>query len=135
MAPRSPDLTRSDSLERGESLHVVQEVTPLVQRRVRSEAPEDTNEGGPLLRRSNGDDAGTGGGKEGGHEATEKADQTEVSLVQSEEDRPMTLWEVARTALIFCPIWFAANYSFNKAVSMTSVSSNTVLSSTSSKST
>jgi solute carrier family 35 protein F5 len=43
-----------------------------------------------------------------------------------------TFWQIARTSLIFCPVWFAANYSYNKSLSLTSVSSNTILSSTSS---
>lgn len=40
--------------------------------------------------------------------------------------------QVMNISIIFCPIWFLANYCFNEALSLTSVSSNTILSSTSS---
>jgi solute carrier family 35 protein F5 len=67
---------------------------------------------------------------------SEISDGKEKSLEQPLEPMvPMSLRDTARTALIFCPIWFAANYSFNLSLSMTSVSSNTVLSSTSGLST
>jgi hypothetical protein len=36
-----------------------------------------------------------------------------------------------RLACVFCPLWFAANYTFNASLSLTSVASNTVLSTTS----
>jgi hypothetical protein len=45
---------------------------------------------------------------------------------------PLTVKETARYSLIFGAIWFAQNYTFNASLSMTSVSSNTILSSTSS---
>jgi solute carrier family 35 protein F5 len=48
------------------------------------------------------------------------------------EEAAYTFWQIARTSLIFCQVWFAANYSYNKSLSLTSVSSNTILSSTSS---
>eukprot|EP01087_Luapelamoeba_hula_P000355 TRINITY_DN10253_c0_g1_i1.p2 TRINITY_DN10253_c0_g1~~TRINITY_DN10253_c0_g1_i1.p2 ORF type:complete len:229 (+),score=20.68 TRINITY_DN10253_c0_g1_i1:115-801(+) len=50
---------------------------------------------------------------------------------QASPEPPLTLLQTARAALIFCPIWFAANYTYNKSLSLTSVSSSTVLSSTS----
>ncbi|CUF93358.1 membrane-associated protein, putative [Bodo saltans] len=40
--------------------------------------------------------------------------------------------ELWRCALMFCPLWFAANSLFNFSLAMTSVASNTILSSTSS---
>jgi len=92
---------------------------------------DDITENDPPLfkRRLRGDDDGSSSG-----ENDETKPLQEEQQIPSEDERPMTLFEVARTAIIFCPIWFAANYTFNKGVSMTSVSSNTVLSSTSSTS-
>jgi solute carrier family 35 protein F5 len=40
-------------------------------------------------------------------------------------------WQVFKIAIKFCPLWTAGNWSFNAALSLTSVSSNTILSSTS----
>lgn len=102
---------------------------PLLKRRSRNEeetttTTEESDEETKPLHKGD-DDNDDGGGRQGGV-------QSPTSSLLLSEDRPMTLFEVARTAVIFCPIWFAANYSFNKGVSMTSVSSNTVLSSTSS---
>ena len=34
-----------------------------------------------------------------------------------------------RVALMFCPVWFMMNYTFNASLQLTSVSSNTILSS------
>ena len=39
---------------------------------------------------------------------------------------------VAMLAAQFCPVWFVANYAFNLSLGLTSVSSNTILSTTSS---
>lgn len=44
---------------------------------------------------------------------------------------PYSRREILRCALIFCPLWFAANALFNASLSTTSVASNTILSSTS----
>mmetsp|Transcript_42545 Transcript_42545/g.70997 ORF Transcript_42545/g.70997 Transcript_42545/m.70997 type:complete len:422 (-) Transcript_42545:50-1315(-) len=40
-----------------------------------------------------------------------------------------TRYETARAALIICPIWFMAQYTFNVSLAMTSVTANTILSS------
>lgn len=50
----------------------------------------------------------------------------------SESPRPYTMRELAKCALMFCPFWFLANVLFNYSLSRTSVSSNTILSTTSS---
>lgn len=48
-------------------------------------------------------------------------------------DKPQASWkEVMRNAIILCPVWFVMNFSFNTSLSMTSVASNTIMSSTSS---
>ncbi|GET86037.1 hypothetical protein, conserved [Leishmania tarentolae] len=46
--------------------------------------------------------------------------------------RRYSLRRIWRCALFFCPLWFLANYLFNLSLSITSVASNTILSSTSS---
>ncbi|KAG5486178.1 hypothetical protein LSCM1_07297 [Leishmania martiniquensis] len=46
--------------------------------------------------------------------------------------RRYSLRRIWRCALFFCPFWFLANYLFNLSLSITSVASNTILSSTSS---
>ncbi|TPP52457.1 EamA-like transporter family protein [Leishmania donovani] len=46
--------------------------------------------------------------------------------------RRYSLRRIWRCALVFCPLWFLANYLFNLSLSITSVASNTILSSTSS---
>eukprot|EP01100_Stratorugosa_tubuloviscum_P010147 TRINITY_DN4325_c0_g1_i1.p1 TRINITY_DN4325_c0_g1~~TRINITY_DN4325_c0_g1_i1.p1 ORF type:complete len:402 (+),score=105.22 TRINITY_DN4325_c0_g1_i1:106-1311(+) len=53
---------------------------------------------------------------------------SEVSLTNEK----LSTLEVAKIALMFCPIWFCANYFFNLALSYTSLSSATILSATSS---
>lgn len=45
---------------------------------------------------------------------------------------PFTLFETAKLSLIFSLIWFVQNYTFNLSLAYTSVSTNTILSSTSS---
>jgi len=58
-----------------------------------------------------------------------------AALLKDTEEPPstkMTIKETIKLALIFCPIWFIDNYTFNLSLTMTSVSSNTILSSTSS---
>jgi len=40
----------------------------------------------------------------------------------------MSVYEIFKLSAIFCPIWFCANYTYNLGLSMTSVSSNTILS-------
>lgn len=40
--------------------------------------------------------------------------------------------QVAKLSLMFCPIWFLANYTFNASLTLTSVSSNTIIGTTSS---
>jgi len=40
----------------------------------------------------------------------------------------MSVFEVLKLSAMFCPIWFSANYTYNLGLSMTSVSSNTILS-------
>jgi len=45
--------------------------------------------------------------------------------------KKLTLRETFRLSLLFCPLWFIDNYTFNLSLTMTSVSSNTILSSTS----
>ncbi|OMJ74024.1 hypothetical protein SteCoe_27141 [Stentor coeruleus] len=42
-----------------------------------------------------------------------------------------TLYKTSISALKFCPLWFFANYFFNVSLNLTSISSNTILSSTS----
>eukprot|EP01119_Soliformovum_irregulare_P020317 TRINITY_DN6553_c0_g1_i2.p1 TRINITY_DN6553_c0_g1~~TRINITY_DN6553_c0_g1_i2.p1 ORF type:complete len:263 (+),score=63.36 TRINITY_DN6553_c0_g1_i2:350-1138(+) len=43
----------------------------------------------------------------------------------------LSIKEVVKLSAMFCPLWFFANYFFNLSLSMTSVSSNTILSTTS----
>jgi solute carrier family 35 protein F5 len=88
----------------------------------------DAESGGKSLAQGsvNGSDASVlDGGKANGTRATPSG------TGDAEEGKMYTFWQIARTSLIFCPIWFAANYSYNKSLSLTSVSSNTILSSTS----
>lgn len=40
----------------------------------------------------------------------------------------MSVFEIFKLSAIFCPIWFCANYTYNLGLSLTSVSSNTILS-------
>lgn len=54
----------------------------------------------------------------------------ELSL--ADDNSKYCLSELWRCAMMFCPLWFAANCLFNYSLAMTSVSSNTILSSTSS---
>lgn len=49
-----------------------------------------------------------------------------------EEEPPYDLRRLAHAALLFCPLWFLANVLFNYSLAQTSVSSNTILSTTSS---
>lgn len=51
---------------------------------------------------------------------------------KTERMKPYSKLRILKCALFFCPLWFAANYLFNISLSMTSVASNTVLSSSSS---
>jgi hypothetical protein len=79
-----------------------------------------------------------GGGEETSHHAYDRLREAPPPLEAKSDDddageaNGYTFWQIARTSLIFCPVWFAANYSYNKSLSLTSVSSNTILSSTSS---
>jgi len=45
---------------------------------------------------------------------------------------PIPILQVAKLSLMFCPIWFVANYTFNWSLAVTSVSSSTVISTSSS---
>jgi len=57
-----------------------------------------------------------------------------ISIIQNpneEQNTMLPMIEVMKVALIFCPVWFFANYTFNLSLSYTTVSSNTILSSTS----
>lgn len=54
------------------------------------------------------------------------------STALAEGEDLYSLSELWRCALMFCPLWFAANSLFNFSLAMTSVASNTILSSTSS---
>lgn len=80
-----------------------------------------------------------GGGEETSHHAYDRLREAPPPLEAKSDDddageaNGYTFWQIARTSLIFCPVWFAANYSYNKSLSLTSVSSNTILSSTSSR--
>jgi solute carrier family 35, member F5 len=47
-------------------------------------------------------------------------------------NQPQSIFDVAINGLILCPLWFGAVLSYNSALSLTSVSSNTIISSTSS---
>ncbi|GAA5849427.1 hypothetical protein JCM8547_000444 [Rhodosporidiobolus lusitaniae] len=44
-------------------------------------------------------------------------------------DPPLTTWETAHLALLFCGLWFCANWAMNASLGFTSVSSTTILSS------
>jgi len=48
-----------------------------------------------------------------------------------QNEEKLTLRETMKLALMFCPLWFIDNYTFNLSLVLTSVSSNTILSSTS----
>ena len=56
-----------------------------------------------------------------------------LSLIWKKVPEPVlpNLFAVAKVALIFCPFWFTANYLFNISLGLTSVASNTILSTTS----
>jgi len=65
---------------------------------------------------------------------------TSVGLLTNEDSPPtipvqkkreFTLREVLWLSFVFCPIWFIDNYTFNLSLTLTSVSSNTILSATS----
>ena len=47
------------------------------------------------------------------------------------EPRIAHLWSIAKVAMVFSPFWFVANYLFNLSLGLTSVASNTILSTTS----
>ena len=47
------------------------------------------------------------------------------------EPRAPYLWSIAKVAAVFSPFWFVANYLFNISLGLTSVASNTILSTTS----
>eukprot|EP01134_Creolimax_fragrantissima_P006987 CFRG6987T1 len=53
------------------------------------------------------------------------------SIPQTDNEPPMTMMEVVHTASSFCLLWFAANYTFNLAITLTSVAAVTIISSTS----
>lgn len=63
-----------------------------------------------------------------GYDAVDKVDAI-ASPVGS--DAPLTTRETAHLAALFCTVWFAANYSMNASLALTTVSSMTVLSATS----
>ncbi|PRP84363.1 hypothetical protein PROFUN_08228 [Planoprotostelium fungivorum] len=64
---------------------------------------------------------------------SEKTEDRTIDEAQSnKKEDDLTLREVIKISAIFAPIWFAANYSFNLSLTLTSVSSNTILSTTSS---
>eukprot|EP01127_Copromyxa_protea_P000041 TRINITY_DN10036_c0_g1_i2.p1 TRINITY_DN10036_c0_g1~~TRINITY_DN10036_c0_g1_i2.p1 ORF type:complete len:367 (-),score=58.49 TRINITY_DN10036_c0_g1_i2:23-1123(-) len=68
---------------------------------------------------------------------TSRKEEETVVLEQEETDKepelPTATWrETALISAVFCPIWFLANYTFNLSLSLTSVSSNTIISTTSS---
>jgi solute carrier family 35, member F5 len=50
-----------------------------------------------------------------------------ISLIST--DPPLTVKQTASLALLFCGLWFSANWSMNAALGYTSVSSTTILSS------
>lgn len=62
----------------------------------------------------------------------EQSDVEDGQRVRVERVRLYSVRKIWRCAMLFCPLWFFANYLFNVSLSMTSVSSNTILSSTSS---
>eukprot|EP01080_Neovahlkampfia_damariscottae_P005888 gene5888-9716_t len=56
----------------------------------------------------------------------------ELILKPLSHQQSQTIFDIAVNGLILCPLWFGAVLSYNSALSLTSVSSNTILSSTSS---
>ncbi|KAL6050504.1 Solute carrier family 35 member F5, variant 2 [Balamuthia mandrillaris] len=71
-----------------------------------------------------------------GHRYTNLQDEEEALSINTTASTitvaPFSSRELAKIALVFCLVWFIANYSYNASLTLTSVSSNTVLSSTSS---
>eukprot|EP00761_Pharyngomonas_kirbyi_P009773 gb/GECH01009791.1/.p1 GENE.gb/GECH01009791.1/~~gb/GECH01009791.1/.p1 ORF type:complete len:489 (+),score=116.15 gb/GECH01009791.1/:1-1467(+) len=74
-------------------------------------------------------------------ESNEKSDLNHLNLneesqketeQQTNDITPLTLFQVMKRCIIMCPLWFAANVLYNFSLSKTSVSSNTILSNTSS---
>ncbi|KAL6050503.1 Solute carrier family 35 member F5 [Balamuthia mandrillaris] len=85
--------------------------------------------------------AGSEGGEakdkmQAGHRYTNLQDEEEALSINTTASTitvaPFSSRELAKIALVFCLVWFIANYSYNASLTLTSVSSNTVLSSTSS---
>eukprot|EP01112_Ceratiomyxa_fruticulosa_P000439 TRINITY_DN1039_c0_g2_i1.p1 TRINITY_DN1039_c0_g2~~TRINITY_DN1039_c0_g2_i1.p1 ORF type:complete len:389 (-),score=64.41 TRINITY_DN1039_c0_g2_i1:101-1267(-) len=51
-----------------------------------------------------------------------------TTITQPSSETMLSIKEVIKLASIFCPIWFVANYAYNVSLALTSVSSNTILS-------
>ena len=67
-----------------------------------------------------------------GHSSSSLDPLRGVAITQADHrPQPLSFASVLRIAAIMCPLWFLANVSFNASLSMTSVSSNTILSTTS----
>jgi solute carrier family 35, member F5 len=69
-------------------------------------------------------------------ESEQNDNETDQSALIDDDvdDDTSLLWpaiRVAQISVLICPIWFVANYTFNASLAMTSVSSNTILSSSS----
>jgi solute carrier family 35, member F5 len=70
----------------------------------------------------------------GSESVVEEAEETEEipaeDVRESNGQEPFSFWDHVKFACFFCPMWFLANYTFNISLSLTSVSSNTVISAT-----
>ena len=51
-----------------------------------------------------------------------------ICIASLNRDKKLSLIETFKLSAIFCPIWFAMNYTFNISLNLTSVASNTILS-------
>jgi len=62
-----------------------------------------------------------------------KRGYTSLAVIDSKSGGSIAMVkDIVKSCIIFCPLWFAANYSFNLSLNYTSVASNTVLSTSSS---
>ena len=52
------------------------------------------------------------------------------SIPASDDPKMKGMWEVMRISIVFCPIWFIANWSYNESLVLTTVSCATILAST-----
>lgn len=57
--------------------------------------------------------------------------EAEAEVKEEAPKEKASAWETAKVAVLFCPVWFLANWSYNLSLSHTSVASSTILASSS----